>query len=52
VFRADYFTQARIDLQNRRDRVSAFPLVIGSAIGLLAGYFGSWADILIGPAHR
>ena len=26
----------------------ALPLVIGSAIGLLAGYFGRWADILIG----
>ena len=38
---------ARIDLQIGAIGV-AFPLVIGSVIGLFAGYFGSWADILIG----
>ena len=47
----DVFTRivhaARIDLQIGAIGV-AFPLVIGSVIGLLAGYFGSWADILIG----
>jgi peptide/nickel transport system permease protein len=38
---------ARIDLQIGAIGV-AFPFVIGAVIGLFAGYFGGWADTLIG----
>jgi peptide/nickel transport system permease protein len=38
---------ARIDLQIGAIGV-AFPFVIGAVIGLFAGYFGGWADALIG----
>jgi peptide/nickel transport system permease protein len=37
----------RIDLQIGAIGV-AFPFVIGAVIGLFAGYFGGWADTLIG----
>lgn len=38
---------ARIDLQIGAIGV-AFPFAIGAVIGLFAGYFGGWADALIG----
>jgi peptide/nickel transport system permease protein len=38
---------ARIDLQIGAIGV-AFPFTIGAVIGLFAGYFGGWADALIG----
>src|SRR5882757_1742797 len=38
---------ARIDLQIGAIGV-AFPFVIGSVVGLFAGYFGGWTDTLIG----
>jgi peptide/nickel transport system permease protein len=40
---------ARVDLQIGAIGV-AFPLMIGSVMGLLAGYFGGWLDALIGRA--
>ncbi len=47
----DVFTRvvyaARIDLQIGAIGV-ALPLVIGSIVGLLAGYFGGWVDALVG----
>ena len=38
---------ARVDLQIGAIGV-AFPLAIGTVVGLLAGYFGGWTDVLIG----
>ena len=47
----DVFTRvvyaARIDLQIGAIGV-ALPLVIGSIVGLVAGYFGGWVDALVG----
>ena len=47
----DVFTRvlhaARVDLQIGTVGV-AFPLVIGAVIGILAGFFGGWADAIIG----
>jgi peptide/nickel transport system permease protein len=47
----DVFTRvlyaARIDLQIGAIGV-AVPLALGAIVGLLAGYFGGWADIFIG----